>query len=115
MPHDRLQTVLTAALTRLDETGRRKGAETVITRVLRPSGSKGTCYLLKQMGETPFLRMNSNNYLGMSLHSEVIEAERLPLGHLELAPVRCASSAAPGRPTLNWSTGLLPFTGARLQ
>ena len=74
MPHDRLQTVLTAALTRLDETGRRKGAETVITRVLRPSGSKGTCYLLKQMGETPFLRMNSNNYLGMSLHSEVIEA-----------------------------------------
>jgi glycine C-acetyltransferase len=75
MPHDRLETVLTAALAELEESGRRKGAETVIAGVVPPSGDKGPRYLLEDMGEKPFLRMNANNYLGMSFQAEVVEAE----------------------------------------
>ena len=75
MPHERLQKVLSAALAGLEETGRRKGAETVIAGVLPPSGAKGPRYLLEGAGEKPFLRMNSNNYLGMSRRTEVVEAE----------------------------------------
>lgn len=75
MPDDRLQTVLSTELTRLEEAGRRKGAESVISQVLPPNGARGPRYQLKHAGETPFLRMNSNSYLGMPLRTEVIEAE----------------------------------------
>lgn len=75
MPHDRIQKVLSATLASLEETGRSKGAETVIAGVLPPGGAKGRRYLLEGAGDKPFLRMNSNNYLGMSFQAEVVEAE----------------------------------------
>ena len=86
MPHDRLQTVLTTALTRLEESGRRKGAETVVSRVLPPSGAKGPRYLLMQEAKTPFLRMNSNNYLGMSMRAELIEAAEVAVRSFGVGP-----------------------------
>jgi len=75
MPHDRLETVLSGALDELQTSGRRKGSETVIMGVISPRGKKGPRYLVDGAGEKPFLRMNSNSYLGMSFQTEVIEAE----------------------------------------
>jgi len=75
MPHDRLETVLSGALDELQTSGRRKGSETVITGVIPPHGEKGPRYLIEGAGEKPFLRMNSNSYLGMSFQTDVIEAE----------------------------------------
>jgi len=75
MPHDRLETVLLGALAELETSGRRKGSETVIAGVIPPSEGKGPRYLIEGAGEKPFLRMNSNSYLGMSFHDEVIQAE----------------------------------------
>jgi glycine C-acetyltransferase len=75
MPHDRLESALSAALVELDKSGRRKGSETVITGVIPPSGDRGPRYLIEGVGEKPFLRMNSNSYLGMSFQSEVMVAE----------------------------------------
>ena len=75
MPHDRFHQALSTELDALCEKGTLKGAETVIARVVPADGEKGPRYLLEGEGDRPFLKMNSNNYLGMSLLPEVIEAE----------------------------------------
>ncbi len=75
MPNDRFHQALSAELDALREKGTLKGAETVITKVLPATGDRGPRYLLEGEGDRPFLKMNSNNYLGMSLRREVIEAE----------------------------------------
>jgi glycine C-acetyltransferase len=54
--------------------GRRKGRESVVTGIKPPRDGYGHRYLLAGQGEREFLRMNSNSYLGLSLHPEVIEA-----------------------------------------
>ena len=75
MPHDRLQQTLRAELTKLDSEGRRKGAETAIAGVLPAKDGKGPRYLIAGAGDKPFLRMNANNYLGLSLQQVVVAAE----------------------------------------
>jgi glycine C-acetyltransferase len=75
MPDDRLANLLSAELTEMKATGRRKGHETVFTGVVPPSGDKGPRYLLEGQGDKQFLRMNANNYLGLARRPEVIEAE----------------------------------------
>jgi glycine C-acetyltransferase len=74
MPIDRLERALASKLGELSDEGRAKGAEPVIAEVLAPEGERGPRYRLA--GEAgPFLRMNSNGYLGMALRPEVIAAE----------------------------------------
>ena len=75
MPHDRVERALAAELSRLAEAGTLKGRETVIAGLVPPEGGKGPRYLLEGEGERPFLRMNSNSYLGLSLQREVVAAE----------------------------------------
>ena len=75
MPHDRIEAILQQDLKRLAAEGRRKGKETVVTRVLPASGTRGARLLVEGEGEKPFLRMNSNGYLGLSLRPEIIAAE----------------------------------------
>ncbi len=75
MPRHRLDDVLAAELASMEEAGLRKARETVVTGVLAPGGGRGPRYLLEGEGQRPFLRMNSNNYLGMSLRAEVGAAE----------------------------------------
>jgi len=75
MPFDRMETALAAELAALDREGRRKGDETVITAVLPAEGGRGPRVLLEGEGDRPFLRMNSNGYLGMARAPEVMDAE----------------------------------------
>lgn len=75
MPHDRFLEALSAEVDALRERGTLKGEETVIVQVLPAAGERGPRYLLQGHGDQPFLKMNSNSYLGMSLRREVIEAE----------------------------------------
>ena len=75
MPLNRIKGVLTSHLKELEEKGVLKGNETVITRIKPAQDNKGPRYFIKGYGEKEFLRMNANNYLGMSLRKEVIEAE----------------------------------------
>jgi len=75
MPHDRLDQILQATVGELREAGTGKGAESVIRGVIPARDKKGPRYLLQGHGDKPFLRMNSNNYLGMSFRQEIIEAE----------------------------------------
>lgn len=75
MPVDRIQGALTDHLDDLEAKGTLKGAEDVITRVLPAEGDRGPRYLLEGHGDRPFIRMNSNGYLGMALRERVREAE----------------------------------------
>ena len=75
MPHERLQQTLRAELGKLESEGRRKGAETVIAGVIAAKDGKGLRYLIAGEGDKPFLRMNANNYLGLSLQQAVTAAE----------------------------------------
>jgi len=75
MAMDRALEVLAAQVAALDAKGTRKGAETVFSEVISAAGDRGPRFRVEGEGETSFLRMNSNSYLGLSLDPTVIEAE----------------------------------------
>lgn len=75
MPLDRLDQVLADQVAELERQGTAKGRETVVTGVLPAEGDRGPRFLLAGEGNRPFLRMNSNSYLGLSLERSVMEAE----------------------------------------
>jgi glycine C-acetyltransferase len=75
MPHDRLEGILRTELKRFESEGRRKAPESVISGVLPAENGKGPRFLIAGEGDKAFLRMNANNYLGLSLRQEVIAAE----------------------------------------
>jgi len=75
LPLDKLTEVLTRHVAELETKGTAKGAESVVTAVIRPNGKRGPRFRLDGEGDREFLRMNSNSYLGMGLREEVIAAE----------------------------------------
>ena len=75
MSRQRLDEVLLSELKGLEAAGSLKGRETVIAGVVRASGEAGPRYLIEGEGTRPFIRMNSNSYLGMALRPEVIRAD----------------------------------------
>lgn len=75
MPHDRFLKALEQDLAALDGRGNPKRHEKVIVDVVPARGGHGPRYRLAGEGEREFLKMNSNNYLGMNLRREVVEAE----------------------------------------
>jgi len=75
MPTSRLTLLLKSQLNELRLSSRLKGAESVTCGVLAPAGGKGPRFLIEGRGDTPFLRMNSNSYLGLGFGARVIAAE----------------------------------------
>ncbi|MFP3941744.1 MAG: aminotransferase class I/II-fold pyridoxal phosphate-dependent enzyme [Thermoanaerobaculia bacterium] len=75
MPLDRLHEALDVHLAELEEKGTLKGAEDVIVDVVPPRDGRGPRYRLEGQGDREFVKMNSNSYLGLALHPEVIAAE----------------------------------------
>ena len=71
----KLNKVLADAVNDLKEKGTAKADEMVITGMKPAEGKKGVRYFVKGYGDREFIKMNSNSYLGMSLHPEVIKAE----------------------------------------
>ncbi|KPJ98289.1 MAG: 7-keto-8-aminopelargonate synthetase [Desulfobacterales bacterium SG8_35] len=72
---EKLSVLLDSALVELRRVGTGKGAEHVVTGIKEPSDGNGPRCYLAGYGKREFLRMNSNSYLGLSLHPQVIEAE----------------------------------------
>lgn len=75
MSGNKLEHVLIERLDELKERGTLKGKEMVITGLKPADDNRGPRFFIEGRGEKEFLRMNSNSYLGMSLHKEIIEAE----------------------------------------
>ncbi len=75
MPTDRLTPLLEARLDELRSSGRLKGAETVTVGMVRAVRRQGAALPCRRARRAPFLRMNSNSYLGLSFATRVMEAE----------------------------------------
>jgi glycine C-acetyltransferase len=75
MSLDKLNTALTASLQELKAQGMCKGDENIIRSIKPAADGYGPRYLLTHYGDREFLCMNSNSYLGLAMHPQVIEAE----------------------------------------
>jgi len=75
MPLDRLSTVLEAHVQGLEAAGTAKGAEAIVVSVIPAEGDRGPRFRLEGQGQREFIRMNSNSYMGLGLHPEVMAAE----------------------------------------
>lgn len=71
---NKLDLVLEQEVQKLHREGRAKGKELVIREVIPPTGNKGPRYLLESY-EYPFIKMNSNAYLGLTMHPRLLRAE----------------------------------------
>ena len=74
MPFDRIEKTLAAEITALDKVSTAKRREIVIAKVVVVAAGKGPRYLLVSECDRPFLRMNSNSYLVLSLDGGVMAA-----------------------------------------
>jgi glycine C-acetyltransferase len=73
MPLDKLNAALSREVATLENEGRAKAPERIITGYVPPKGDRGPRYTLEgRPGE--FLRMNSNSYLSLSNHPALLEA-----------------------------------------
>ena len=75
MPIEKLTPVLDAKLEEFAQSGRLKGSEAVTTGMVEPAAGKGPRFLIEGHGERPFLRMNSNSYMGLSFATRVMAVE----------------------------------------
>lgn len=81
----KLDTALNVELTALQNEGRTKPVERVITGYLPPENGRGPRY--KLLGEDQeFIRMNSNSYLSLSNHSQLIKAADLATHDFGVGP-----------------------------
>jgi glycine C-acetyltransferase len=79
MPMDRIHNVLANELAALSERGTAKRDETVIVGSVPPSGGRGPRVRLLGEGERPYLKLNSNSYLGLGHRPELAQAEEVAL------------------------------------
>jgi glycine C-acetyltransferase len=75
MIKDTFSSSLDKRLRELQTQGVSKRCEQVVTGIQPAADGSGLRYFLEGFGDRTFLRMNSNSYLGMSLHPAVVAAE----------------------------------------
>jgi glycine C-acetyltransferase len=75
MPLDRLGPTLASHVKSLEDAGTAKGREHVVVRVERATGNRGPRFFLEGQGDKEFIRLNSNSYMGLGLHPDVVAAE----------------------------------------
>jgi glycine C-acetyltransferase len=82
----KLNKILTDSVADLKAKGSAKGDEMVITGIKPAEGRKSVRYFVEGYGEKEFVKMNSNSYLGMSLHPEVMKAEEEATNEFGVGP-----------------------------
>lgn len=102
MALNKLNQALTRDVEELAASGRAKGEEKVITKVIAAKDGKGPRYLLEGFGQQEFIRMNSNSYLGLSMRKDMIEAEEKGAAEFGVGPgaVRFINGAFKSHTTL---------------
>ncbi|MCD6337017.1 MAG: pyridoxal phosphate-dependent aminotransferase family protein [Candidatus Neomarinimicrobiota bacterium] len=65
--------------------GRAKGKEQIITKVIKAHGVNGPRYILDG-SQLKYIKMNSNSYLGLSMHPAVIDAEEKATRNFGVGP-----------------------------
>ena len=111
MPMDRLTGVVDGLVAKMEEQGTAKGAEVVIREVIPAGGGQGPRFLLEGQGDKPFIRMNANSYLGLSMHPEVIEAEEATARAMGAGPGAVRFIAGTHTPHVELERALAAFHG----
>ncbi len=111
MPFDRMARVLATQLEELDRAGTRKRVESVVAAVLPAEGARGPRVLLAGEGDRPFLRMNTNGYLGLASHPEVVAAEEDAARRFGAGPQAVRFIAGTSAPHVELERRLLDFHG----
>lgn len=111
MPLDRISSVLDAHVQSLEASGTAKGAEAVVVGVIAATGDAGPRFLLEGQGDRPFIRMNSNSYLGLGLHPRVIEAEESGSRRFGAGPGAVRFISGTYRPHVDLERRLATFHG----
>jgi len=111
MPHDRIEGILRAELKKFATEGRRKGPETVITGVVPAQDGNGPRFLIAGEGNKTFLRMNANNYLGLSLRAEIVAAEDGGVRHFGTGPGAVRFIGGTWAPHIELEASLAAFHG----
>ncbi len=86
MPVDKLKETFQIELQELRKEGRLKPPERVIVGYASPGDGLGPRFLLEDEEDKRFLRLNSNNYLGLAQDRRLIEAERAASERLGVNP-----------------------------
>ncbi len=81
----KLDLALNKYVQELSDSGRAKGKEQIVTEVIKPCGDKGPRYKLEG-SDLDYIKMNSNSYLGLSMHPEVIAAEEKATSEYGVGP-----------------------------
>jgi glycine C-acetyltransferase len=111
MPQERLGQALSGELASLAAQGRRKGRESVITAIVPPTGERGPRYHIAGAGTQTFLRMNANNYLGMSTVPEVLAAEEAAVRAFGAGPGAVRFISGTWAPHVELEASLAAFHG----
>lgn len=106
-----LDTLLSGELAALGKEGRLKGRESVFTGIVPPVDRHGPRYLLEGQGNKPFLRMNSNSYLGLSMTREVVAAEEASVQAMGTGPGAVRFIAGTWKPHVVLEQRLASFHG----
>ncbi len=109
MPTDRLVPVIEGLVAEMERQGTAKGAEIVVREVIAATPERGPRFLLEGQGTKPFIRMNANSYLGLSLHPAVIEAEETTARAMGAGPGAVRFIAGTHAPHVELEAGLAAF------
>jgi len=107
----KIEPIFTHKLTELQCQGISKGNEKTITGMKAASDGFGTRYCLAGQGDKPFLRMNSNSYLGLSLNPKVIKAERNAAENFGVGPGAVRFISGTFQPHIELEQKLAQFHG----
>jgi len=107
----KLNKVLKNHVDKLRTNGTDKGNEMVITGIKKPEGEFGPRYYIQGKGETEFLKMNANSYLGMSMNTQVIEAEENAAQKYGVGPGAVRFISGTHKPHIDLEKKLAEFHG----
>jgi glycine C-acetyltransferase len=107
----KLNAALQKNLQDLRESGRDKGPEMIIEKIVKASGENGPRYLIRGYAGKQFIKMNANSYLGMSMLPEVIEAEENAAQEYGVGPGAVRFISGTHRPHIDLETKLAEFHG----
>jgi glycine C-acetyltransferase len=110
MPLEKLNPALVNDVEALEQQGRAKAPERIITGYVAPRGGRGPRYTLRG-SDNEFLRMNSNSYLSLSHHPSLLEAADEATKAFGAGPGAVRFIDGTSAPHVALEAGIARFTG----
>jgi len=107
----KLEPLLADKLSELQQQGLCKGNEKVIAGMKAAADGFGPRYFLDGCGDRAFLRMNSNSYLGLAMHPQLIKAEAVAAEQFGTGPGAVRFISGTYRPHIELEQKLAEFHG----